>query len=379
MNLKQKRGLCLLLLLLLLCGTCLPAAAAVTDTQLRSAVQQSAVYMQKTVPNPQVGSIGGEWAVLGLARSDAAVPQSYWDNYYSNLENYVKAHNGVLHTRKYTEYSRVVLALTAIGKEPSNVAGYNLLTPLGDYDKTIQQGINGPIWALLALDSGNYAMPVNAAAKTQATRQMYVDEILSRQLDNGGWSLTAKGGVGQASADVTGMVLQALANYQQQEKVKAAIDKALTCLSRMQQADGGFGDNVESVAQVLVGLCALDIDGKDSRFVKEDHTVLDALLSYRQADGSFLHIRKGTGNNQMAAEQGLYAMVAAQRMAEGKSSLYDMRGSDKQSAADKPDAKTDAAVKSNIAVKELSAAEKEVLQKSGAVLFHNLCGNPYFW
>ena len=64
MNLKQKRGLCLLLLLLLLCGTCLPAAAAVTDTQLRNAVQQSAVYMQKTVPNPQVGSIGGEWAVL---------------------------------------------------------------------------------------------------------------------------------------------------------------------------------------------------------------------------------------------------------------------------------------------------------------------------
>lgn len=379
MNLKQKRGLCLLLLLLLLCGTCLPVAAAVTDTQLRSAVQQSAVYMQKTVPNPQVGSIGGEWAVLGLARSDAAAPQSYWDNYYSNLENYVKAHNGVLHTRKYTEYSRVVLALTAIGKEPSNVAGYNLLTPLGDYDKTIQQGINGPIWALLALDSGNYAMPVNAAAKTQATRQMYVDEILSRQLDNGGWSLTAKGGAGQASADVTGMVLQALANYQQQKKVKAAIDKALTCLSRMQQADGGFGDNVESVAQVLVGLCALDIDGKDSRFVKAGHTVLDALLSYRQADGSFLHIRKGAGNNQMAAEQGLYAMVAAQRMAEGKSSLYDMRGSDKQPAADKTDAKTDAAVKSTIAIKELSAAEKEVLQKSGAVLFRNLCGNPYFW
>ena len=379
MNLKQKRGLCLLLLLLLLCGTCLPAAAEVTDTQLRSAVQQSAVYMQKAVPNPQVGSIGGEWAVLGLARSGVAVPQSYGDNYYSNLENYVKAHNGVLHTRKYTEYSRVILALTAIGKEPSNVAGYNLLTPLGDYDKTIQQGINGPIWALLALDSGNYAMPVNAAAKTQATRQMYVDEILSRQLDNGGWSLTEKGGAGQASADVTGMVLQALANYQQQEKVKAAIDKALTCLSRMQQADGGFGDNVESVAQVLVGLCALDIDGKDSRFVKEGQTVLDALLSYRQADGSFLHIRKGTGNNQMAAEQGLYAMVATQRMAEGKSSLYDMCGSDKQSAADKTGAKTDTAVKSNIAGKELSAAEKEVLQKGGVVLFCNLCGNPYFW
>ena len=81
----------------------------------------------------------------------------------------------------------------------------------------------------------------------------------------------------------------------------------------------------------------------------------------------------------MAAEQGLYAMVAVQRMAEGKSSLYDMRGSNKQSNADKTDVKTDAAVKSTIAVKELSVAEKEVLQKSGVVLFRNLCGNPYFW
>ena len=41
--------------------------------------------------------------------------------------------------------------------------------------------MNGPIWALIALDAGDYPMPQNKSAKTQATRQMYVDTILSRQ------------------------------------------------------------------------------------------------------------------------------------------------------------------------------------------------------
>ena len=71
----------------------------------------------------------------------------------------MKEHEGNLHDKKYTEYSRVIVALTAIGKNPADVAGYNLLTPLGDYEKTIWQGMNGPIWALIALDSGNYDMP----------------------------------------------------------------------------------------------------------------------------------------------------------------------------------------------------------------------------
>jgi len=43
--------------------------AGVADDKLASAVTQSAEYMYRTVRNPQVGSIGGEWAVIGLARS----------------------------------------------------------------------------------------------------------------------------------------------------------------------------------------------------------------------------------------------------------------------------------------------------------------------
>lgn len=282
--------------------------------------------MLSAVKSPEVGSIGGEWAVIGLARSGYSVPASYFDDYYVRVEKYVKNCSGVLHERKYTEYSRVILALTAIGRDPSNVAGYNLLTPLGDFEKTIWQGLNGPIWALIALDSGNYDIPKNTAAKTQATRQLYIDEILNNQMKDGGWNLT---GTGDSDPDMTAMALQALAKYQDQKAVKTATDSALSWLSRNQDSKGGFASwgttNVESVAQVIVALCELGISLDDSRFVKNGHGLVENLLSFRQSNGSFTHVLDGSdGNNQMSAEQGFYALVAIDRAENGKNSLYRM-------------------------------------------------------
>ena len=316
------------LVLVLALTLCVPAMA-VDKGALEKAVTESAANMLKTVKNPQVGSVGGEWAVLGLARSGYEVPEEYYQDYYATVESYVKACEGVLHDKKYTEYSRVTVALTAIGKNPANVAGYNLLTALGDFDKTIWQGINGPIWALIALDSGNYAMPQNPKAETQATRQMYIDEILSRQHADGGWSLNGTGGAQTPSdPDITGMALQALAKYQDQTAVAKATEEALDCMSKKQGTDGGFSSwgtgNSESTVQMLTALCELGISIDDSRFVKNGNTILDNLLSFRNAEGSFKHTAAGGGNSQMSSEQGLYGLVAALRLETGKNSLYRM-------------------------------------------------------
>ena len=320
---RIKRISAWILTLAILLTLTVPAFAA---SSVQSEVQSSAAYMVSAVKSPEVGSIGGEWAVLGLARSGYSVPANYYDDYYARVEKYVKNCSGVLHERKYTEYSRVILALTAIGRDPSNVAGYNLLTPLGDFEKTIWQGLNGPIWALIALDSGNYDIPKNPAAKTQATRQLYIDEILNNQMKDGGWSLT---GTGDSDVDISAMALQALAKYQDQKAVKTATDKALTWLSKNQDSKGGFASwgttNVESVAQVIVALCELGMDLNDSRFVKNGHTLTENLLSFRQANGGFYHVLDGSdGNNQMSAEQGFYALVAIDRAENSKNSLYRM-------------------------------------------------------
>ena len=322
----KKRVVTFLLALLLLVGTAPAAFAAVSDATLNSAVSGTAAYIYQTTPAPQVGSIGGEWAVLGLARSGYSVPEKYYQDYYSVVEQYVKDCKGVLHDKKYTEYSRVIVALSSIGVDARNVGGYDLTAPLGDYDKTIWQGLNGPIWALIALDSRNYPEP------TAGIRQKYIDRILACQLSDGGWNLfggTSAADKNQTSdPDITGMALQALAKYQSQPAVAKATQKALECMSKQQQTDGGFssmGDsNAESIVQMIVALAELGISQDDPRFVKNGISMLDALMAFRQSNGGFQHTASGSGNNQMTAEQAFYGLVAVHRQRSGKNSLYRM-------------------------------------------------------
>ena len=297
---------------------------AKTNYDIDFALDDTASYIYKTVQEPQVGSIGGEWAVLGLARSNMAIPDEYFENYYQRVAKYVKGCGGVLHNKKYTEYSRVILALTSIGKNPKDIAGYNLLTPLGDYEKTTWQGVNGAIWALIALDSRNYDMPKNSDAKVQATREMYINHILKKQTSDGGWALSGD----VADADVTGMALQALSKYQDNKKVKTAIDAALKSMSETQDDKGGFSSfgtsNSESCVQMLVALCELGISVDDTRFVKNGYTILDNLMNYYNAGSGFTHDKGDNSSNLMATEQAFYGLVAVKRAQNGKSTLYRM-------------------------------------------------------
>lgn len=327
-----RTGAALLLAAALAGGLAAHAGAAQADT-LAAAVRDTAAYVCEAAEKPQVGSIGGEWAVLGLARSGYGVPEGYYQDYYAAVEEYVKACGGVLHEKKYTEYSRLIVALTAIGKDARSVAGYDLTKALGDYDKTVWQGLNGPIWALLALDSAGYPMPENPEAETQATRQMYVEHILDCRLPDGGWSLfggTPAGSPGDAVSDpdITGMALQALAKYQDQPAVARATQEALACMSEQQDGGGGFSSwgtgNLESCVQMAVALCELGIPLDDPRFVKNGCTVLDGLMAYYREGAGFVHAGNGSGSNQMATEQGLYGLAAIQRALEGKNSLYRM-------------------------------------------------------
>ena len=271
-----------------------------------------------TLGTPTVNSTGGEWMVIGLARSGRTVPAGYYDN----VVEYVKANtdaNERLHPAKVTDNARVILALTAIGKDVTNVGGHNLLKGLDNMDYVQAQDINGPIFTLIALDSHNYP------TMGDVTREKLIQVILDAQLNDGGWNLSAE----NADPDMTAMAIQALAPYYKtNETVKAAVDKALEALSALQCSDGGFGSwdtvNSESCAQVIVALTALGIDPTaDSRFVKNGHTVLDALAGFYVTGGGFRHTAGGE-RNDMATEQGYYALAAYYRFANTQTRLYDM-------------------------------------------------------
>lgn len=271
-----------------------------------------------------VPTAGSEWRALGLARAEK-ITTELSDGYYSSLVSYVEENaSAKLDSRKSTENSRVILALSAIGKDATDVAGYNLLEPLADFDFVTWQGLNGPVFALIAFDTYNYEIPTAADDAIQTTRENLISYILDSQLENGGWTFFGS----TADPDMTGMTIQALAPYYNKNAdVKNAVDKALDVLSSSQQDNGGFASwgtvNVESCAQVLTALASLGIDADtDERFIKNGNTLVDAIMKFSVENG-FAHVMDG-GYNQMATEQAYYALVSYNRVKNGKTSLYDM-------------------------------------------------------
>lgn len=290
-------------------------------------------YIQNNVPAPVVAYDRGEWAVLGLARAGVELSDAYIQAYYGKVVAYVKANigsDGVLvdpesHNPTVTDNERIILALTAIGKDPANVGGKDLLAAL--QDRNIMQvtnasktDINGLVFGLLALNSGNY------------TQDSYwlVQAILTQQNADGSWSANA---VTKPAGDVdmTAMALQALAPYYNEggdTTVNAAVDKALQWLSAKYKGKGYT--SAESCAQVVVALSALQLNANsDSSFVKTvdgaPTSVLGDLLRYYLGEGQgFKHAASLKTADQKATEQALYAMAAYERYCRRTNALYDM-------------------------------------------------------
>ena len=272
---------------------------------------------------PIVGSIGGEWMTIGLARSGRTVPEGYYDNAVAYVKAKINTTTNRLDRNKSTDNARLILALTAIGKDVTDVGGFDLLAGLDDMKYVKRQGTNGPVWTLIALDSHGYT-PAGSV-----TRDALVETILSLQKDSGAWYINSTNTMDDV--DMTAMAIQALAPYYKtNEAVKAAVDKALTWLSTMQKSDGSFAEmagaasSSESTAQVLVALCALGIDPTaDARFAKNSFHVLDGLLTFYTGE-AFKHQIADTTVDQMATEQSYYALAAYMRLTGGRSFLYDM-------------------------------------------------------
>lgn len=290
-------------------------------------------YIQSAVSAPVVSYLFGEWAVLGQARAKVPLSEAYIAAYYEKVVAYVKANigsDGILrkpddkNTPVITDNERIILALTAIGKDPTNVGGENLLKALQNKDimqvtDTSNTDINGLVMGLLALNSRNYTSDTS----------WLVQAVLAQQNEDGSWRASADTKpVGDV--DMTAMALQALAPYYKDggnETVNTAVEKALNWLSGKYRS--GY-DSSESCAQVVIALSALNLDANtDARFTKtvegKTLSVLGNLLQYRVAEnGGFKHQFADKAVNEMATEQALCAMAAYARFTEKANALYDM-------------------------------------------------------
>ena len=349
------------------------ALSAELASYIRAAVESAkkqAGVTDTMLGNPDylsgASSTATDWLALGMGRfatddgktliDDGNGYDAYLDALKTYIETTYAENNGILHRVKATEWHRAVVTIAALGGDPTSFGTYNGapidLVADGSYNCVVSrgpgaQGLNGWIWGLIAMDVTDTVVPADA----KYPRERFITEILKTQLTDGvngnefgGWVL---GGYGSSSdVDMTAMALQALAPYYNDETVytytnaatktevsrtvRECVNDALDRLGSMMNENAGFTswntENSESIAQVIVALCALGIDpAKDERFVTASgKTLLDGILKFRTSDGGFGHTLN-TGFNSMANDQATYALVAYWRFENELRSLYDAR------------------------------------------------------
>ena len=262
-----------------------------------------------------------EWNIFSILRSGATIEQGKLDKYY---ESVVKQLNTSSKNMRVTDLARVALALEAMGKNPTDVGGFNVLEAIYNHKDMMTDSSNCPIFGLLALDGRNYEIPKDA----KWSRKNLVEQILKFQKASGGFGLSLDNDT--TGIDMTGMALQALAPYYDNSaypEVKPAVDKALKHFKDNITINAGFLDmgseNSCTTAQVLTAVSALNIDPtvKENGFVQNGNNMISNLHTYKK-DAGFAWQATMQGQ-EMATQQVTYALVAYQRMAEGQTRLYD--------------------------------------------------------
>lgn len=278
---------------------------------------------------PSVGNTGGEWVVIGLVRS-GIMKDIAADGYYLNAVNYINYFSGETGTPDIEDPSdaaRIILGITASGRDASDVDGRSLTALLADMDYITKSGVESASLALLALDSRRYDIPETTRAVNRTTREKLCSYILDSRNSTDTWGSGAI--TGSTDIVITAQALQALAPYcSSDSRVRTAAEKALTQLSMLQDSRGSFScegrTETECCAQVIIALTAMGRDpDKDSDFVKNGSSVIDALLRF-YIQGSGFSADGSTTADTAATEQAYNALTAYERFRNGKSPLYDM-------------------------------------------------------
>ena len=326
---RWMRAASLLLCLALLCGAAgaavLPEAQTVADAAAELGLSKPGKLLAAQEMMP-AGTSACDWLAVAFALGGV---QEEYDAYLSALSDYVQTQyeqQGCLDQVKATEYQRIALTVRVLGGDPTAFSkdadgnpvnlladgAYNFAGDLGG------QGLNGWIFALIALDSGDYEVPADAKYSRETIRNAIVDA----QEPDGGFGLDT----GDSDVDLTAMALQALAPYK--EECGDTIEKALAYLAAQINENCCFvsfdEENVEASAQVVIALCALGIDPEqDARFTKGDRTLLTGIARFKMDDGLYCHALADGESNLMASEQAVLALEAVERFHADGGRLYD--------------------------------------------------------
>jgi hypothetical protein len=260
------------------------------------------------------GYDSSDWLAIGAVRSGLEKDTSEYFSVWKMRIEEEYSDDTAIDRLNATDWHRAVLTGICLGANPNDISDVDLLgrgTYLRGEGRPLDaQGLNGEIWALIAMDSCDWKLPEGA----KPDRTEIIHTIINSRNSDGGFSLTV--GDGRSDPDITAMALQALSPYRCCEETEDTVARAVDYLAESQSDT----DNCETTAQIICALCCLDIDpDEDSRFAG----LTDELISYANDDGGFAH-NKGGESSELASSQALIALCSIQRLRAGERSVYDM-------------------------------------------------------
>jgi len=226
-----------------------------------------------------------------------------------------------------TDLDRAVMALTSLGinctdlskygdgtafKIKGATGGYTEINNLVEaiYNFSGSSTINGPIFALIALDMGSYSIPENAVW----TRENLLETILNHTY-----------GTDNFDVDMVGMLMYSIAPYQNDavygERVRAKLNEGLALVLGEKTAAGvhpmssdySFNSwgaiNNESAAQVYCAMSAMGIDvGVDTRFNNDTTGTLDYWLTHFAMEDNTGFGHASTNHDVMGTYEACYTI-----------------------------------------------------------------------
>lgn len=299
---------------------------------------------------PGIEDVNGLYVVFSLARAGFKA-DSFYDDVYEkisaqlcslkmtgkvydeNSDKYITEKSIISDGYASQTYAKIALCVEALGKNPADVGGFNLIDKLVDrsvYDSSSIYSREDMI--LFAIDAIDASIPEGDKYLTREELVNTITDDVDNQIETS---------ISWGSIDSAAMAIQPLAPYVKKDvanvskaAVTAACDKALRFIESMQGTDGTYGDsysssNVWTLAQVMTtaGLFGCDIlsesDGSD--FVKNGTTLFDV------ANSSFVDIESkkvDEGLMSFQPEQLLRGLNSCIRSLENSSSLYNTSDAD---------------------------------------------------
>ncbi|NLB09448.1 MAG: hypothetical protein GX832_07265 [Clostridiales bacterium] len=216
-----------------------------------------------------------------------------------------------------TNIARKIMTMTARGFNCSNLAQYNGGAPYTDskgnsvddlaavlYNYAGSYTINGPVFALIALDMGTYTIPENAVW----TREALLEVLLNHKYLSDGFD-----------TDMVAGIMYAIAPYRTDPvygaRVRSKLNEGLQIIiNKMDASNYSFkawgAVNSETASWVIMALCSMGIDCHvDPRFSDgAGHSALQYWMdNFANVSRGYFHHTSGVQNNAMATYQGCYA------------------------------------------------------------------------